>query len=269
MWRKRRTKKKLFNVSRKNILVIFILFIILISFLQISRIELFKVKTLKIENNNIGCAGENQLKESSDLLGQNYFFLNTATVEKKLKTKFYCIKSVSLSKQIPDKVIVQISGRQPVAVLIDLKDKQASFSSLLENIATPSALLTGNSFIIDNEGMVFDKDKNDLSIPRIYIYNLDIALGKSLTDNLIINTLKILDKVKTFGTLVKESWIGNNFYIIAGDPKPKIIFRLDEQIDTQLASLQLILTEAKINSRELEFIDLRFDKPIVKFTPKK
>ena len=50
---------------------------------------------------------------------------------------------------------------------------------------------------------------------------------------------------------------------------PKVFFRLDNEIDLQLASLQLILEKAKIDERILEFIDLRFDKPIVRFAPKK
>ncbi len=84
------------------------------------------------------------------------------------------------------------------------------------------------------------------------------------------NALKILDKIKTFGVTTKKSWVSGEFFIINPDiMDPKIIFRLDSQIDIQLASLQLILTEAKIDLKELTFIDLRFDKPIVRFAPKK
>lgn len=228
---------------------------------------LFTVKKVGVEAVLPGCVNENQLKDSSGILGQNFFLVNSAKIEKILKQKFFCIKSLNISKHFPDKVILQTSGRQPFAVLVDLKDKPVSPASLIENIATPSAGQLGNLYTIDDEGVVFDKNKDALNTPRIYIYGLTIAQGNNWTGGL--NALKILDKAKTFGVDIGESWMDEGYFVINSKPKPKIIFNLGGNIDIQLASLQLILAEAKINLKELEFIDLRFDKPIVRFTPKK
>ena len=83
-------------------------------------------------------------------------------------------------------------------------------------------------------------------------------------------SLQILRAVKKLGFDSLTTQILDNFFLIYPTSlSPKVIFRLDQRIDVQIASLQLILEKAKMYSESLEFIDLRFDKPIVKFAPKK
>lgn len=259
--RKRKKSAKLLKIIFLSLVV----FIVLAIFLLI-RFKPFTIKQIEIQNANTGCINEAQLKTSLSLYGQNFFLLDTNKLTKSLKEKFICLKNINYSRSFPNKIVVEIVRREPAAILVNLKEKRATPSSLLENIATPSAREIIGNLIVDAEGVIFSKDTEDLSIPKIYTQNLDIPLGKNLKDDLIKNSLKILDKIKTFGIEHNETWILEKFFIING--KPKVIFRLDEKVDTQLASLQLILTEAKIDLKELEFIDLRFDKPIVKYTPK-
>lgn len=267
MWKRRKPKKR-FPVVLAIFPVIVILLVVFLLYLFI-KTGLLTVKKVEVEGNRLGCTDVNQLKDSSALYGKNYLFINSAKIEEGLKKKYLCIKSVMLSKHLPDKVVMQVSGRQPFAALVNLKDKPASSSSF-ENIATPSAEQVENFYIVDNEGVVFSKDQADPNISKIYTYDSGISLGKNLANSLVASSLIILDKVKMFGISAKENWISDDFFAIGRDPPgPKIIFRLGEKIDIQLASLQLILTEAKINLKELEFIDLRFDKPIVRFAPKK
>ncbi|MBI4038755.1 hypothetical protein HY384_02235 [Candidatus Daviesbacteria bacterium] len=68
---------------------------------------------------------------------------------------------------------------------------------------------------------------------------------------------------------MKDTLLRDDFFLINPySNNPRIIFRLSNSLDVQLASLQLILGKAKIDGSRLEFIDLRFDKPVLKFTPK-
>ena len=79
-----------------------------------------------------------------------------------------------------------------------------------------------------------------------------------------------MDAVKKMGISVNESFLNDSFFIIKDETSViKVIFRLKNEVDIQLASLQLILDKAKIDEKELEFIDLRFDKPVVRYAPKK
>ncbi len=109
----------------------------------------------------------------------------------------------------------------------------------------------------------------EYNIPRIYFYDKNISLGNKL-DKSLKDSLKILDKIRTFGVNIKDTRVLNDLFLIyPQEGWPKIIFRMDDKVDIQLASLQLILEKTKIDNKELEFIDLRFDKPIVKFAPGK
>ena len=42
-------------------------------------------------------------------------------------------------------------------------------------------------------------------------------------------------------------------------------FSLEDEIEPQLASLQFILWRAKIESKSLKTVDLRFDKPVIRY----
>lgn len=228
----------------------------------------FTIKQVEVETDEAGCASYDQLKNTPGLLGQNFFLINPSKIAGNLQKKFFCIKSAAISKRFPNQVKLQIWGRQPVAVLISLKEKEASLSSFPENIASPAAEQIDSVYAVDNEGAVFSKDVK-IAFPKVYVHDLKISLGGKLADA-GISSLKILDKVKTLGINVDSSWIYDDFFIVIPNTvKPKIIFRLNSSTDVQLASLQLILLEAKIDLKDLVFIDLRFDKPVIKVAPKK
>lgn len=263
-----RKSRKGFIKFPKIIFLFLAIVIILIVFLFI-RSGFFNIKQIEVQGDKTDCADSDQLKKISNLFGQNFFFFDYKKLKEKLKEKFICIKNVSFNRLIPDKVKIDITSRKPTAILLKIKEKQASSSSLIENIATPEASIIQDSYMIDNEGIIFAKDIDDSNTPKIYIYDKDISVGRKLENNFIYYSLKILDKIKTFGVVAKKNWIMEDFFVINPDSSdPKIIFRLNDQIDIQLASLQFILAEAKIDLRELTFIDLRFDKPIVRFAPK-
>lgn len=280
MWKQRRIKRRLVGFNIKYILTFFILvmFVLIIYFLKSG---FFNIKVVEIEVKDIACVQTNQLKDSSNLSGQNFLFLDFAKVVSNLKNKFVCIKSIEVSKYLPDKVKLQVLGRQPLAVLISLKEKQASISALVENMATPSAEQVQNSLVVDDEGVIFAEDPNLLNTPKIYIYNFQTSAGEKVNNIQIKNILKILEKIKAVGLFVNSGFAGDDFFVVnIENLKPKIIFRLTDQVNIQLASLQLIISEAKINRgtipddtgidlRDTEFIDLRFDKPVIKVAPKK
>lgn len=263
-----RRERRRFAGSLKIIFLSLTVILILIAFL-IARSGIFNIKQIEIQGDKIDCTDSDQLKNASGLYGKNFFLLKDRELAENLKGKFVCIENVRSLRLIPDKVKLEMTSRKPAAILLNLKDKQASSSSLIENIATPEASAAQDRYFVDSEGVVFSKSMYELNFSKIYIYDPEIAVGKKLENNFINNSLKILAKIKTFGVNAKKSWISEDFFIINPDTSdPKIIFRLNDRIDIQLASLQLILTEAKIDLKELTFIDLRFDKPIVRFAPK-
>lgn len=269
MWKRRRPKQYQSANWVKIILIVLCICTVLVTLFFLKG-KLFIVKQVSVTTNKIGCTSSDQIKSASALLGQSFFALDEKKITNILLEKFICVKDVNLITTFPNKVKVKVSGREPAAILVTLKSKSASASSFIEDIATPSAEDMPDAFLIDSQGVIFSKDGGDLSSPMVYMYDLSLSLGKKLNSEFIQNVLKILDKAKTFGVSNKQSWVSDDIFLINSDVPPlKIVFRLDDRTDIQIASLQLILAEAKIYSKQVEFIDLRFDKPIIRFAPKK
>ncbi len=146
-------------------------------------------------------------------------------------TRFFLLNNSS-----PNGTGIDIPNRRPVAIVVASSSGSMKYQS------------------VDSEGAVLgDTDLPDL--PKIYSQYID---GSDIK-----NTLKIIDKITSSGFSVK---------VIKIDPPKnlliegiyKVYFSLDKNIDIQLASLQLILNQAKIDSEKVDYIDLRFEKPVIK-----
>lgn len=276
MARKRGRFSKKFKIFLFGILLLVISASLLIFYSKI-----LIVKKVNINLDKISCVEEDQIRDSIKLLGANIFFINHKKTENELKKKYICIKSVNFKRQLPDKVDVEILGREPVAIIISSNTKdstEAFLSQFIDNISTPSAQATPSAsfsgqevsnsiFLIDNEGVLFGTPTGELPYPKIY-FNSNLSLGQKIEDDLLKRSLEILEKTSSFGLNLKEARIYPPFLFLTTDGV-KIIFKVDSLPDRQLASLQLILSQAKIKQDYIEFIDLRFDKPVIKTTPKK
>lgn len=228
--------------------------------------NLFSIKNIDVNGQNIDCSDTEELKKLSDLYGKNLFLVDTTEEEKTLKEKFLCIRSINFFRNYPSSIRMDISGRDPKLQLILVKEKEASLSSLINEFATPSAEEILDSYIVDDEGIVFSKDSKAADIPKAFLLKQDLSLSQKI-DTALLNSLKILEALRMLGVASINTIIFDR-YLITND-NPKIVFKLNEDIETQIASLQLILQKAKIDNESLEFIDLRFDKPVIKMAPKK
>lgn len=257
------------GVLRRDIFFVFgsTIVVILAAFLMI-RSDFFTIKSVKVQLDKVTCADWDQIKNSSNLSGQNLILLNSSKVKDVIKNKFFCVKDVQISRVFPNKVGVIVFGREPKALLLVFKDNEATQSANIENIATPSAQVQEviSNFLIDDEGVIFAKNTDTFDTPKIYYYGEELTLGQVATGS-VSDSLKIIEKVKSYGLDVSISEILDGLFLIY--TKPKIVFKLGENLNVQLASLQLILNQAKIGEEVLEFIDLRFDKPVVKLAPKR
>ena len=249
--------------KRKRIFILLFSFIPIFSYYLFFKSNFFNINKIEIGGENLECATMQQIIDSSKILGRNFFLLDTKAITENVKSKFICVSNILFYKSLPNKVKIDVVSRKPKAVILNLKNDEATTSSIFENIATPSAQDMKDGFLLDEQGVIFSKNDDLLNIPRILINDPTLSLSKTID----INILKVLEKVKIFGIDINFSTILDNSLAISSSPK--VIFNLNNNLDTQIASLQLILEKAKIDSEVLEFIDLRFDKPIVRLAPKK
>tara|TARA_B100000963_G_C22615377_1_gene667056 strand:+ start:1849 stop:2505 length:657 start_codon:yes stop_codon:yes gene_type:complete len=101
----------------------FILLILFTTFISKNEISLnkFKVKTIEIENNEI-FDKKKLINDISFLYERNMIFLNSHDIKKRIQQKSL-IKSLKIKKIYPNKLVIKISERKPIAILID-KDKK-------------------------------------------------------------------------------------------------------------------------------------------------
>lgn len=280
MWKRRRYQNKPYKKLIKVYFLAAVLVILILVFLS-KNFNWFSIRQVEVDMPSLECVTTSELKNYPGFKKQTFFSLNIQKAINDLKRKYVCIKSVAITRYFPNKIKLKVIKREPFAILIDLKEKPASMSSLLQNIATPSAIDINDSYLIDSEGMVFSSNTKELLLPIIYSYNTNPSKGDKLKGKKLKDVLTILEKVQIFNIDTSTGWIFDDYFVINTlTSRLKIIFSLEKDIKSQLASLQLILQEAKINhgtipietgmdSKDLEFIDLRFDKPVIKLLPKK
>lgn len=246
---------------RRSLLFIFLalLVILLVFFLLLN---FFKIKFFDIKLEKIYCINGEELKRNINIQQKNIIFLDSNSLQKDLKNKYPCLKEVIVSKLFPNKIEINLKGREPFAKIINLKERITDFDQILLE-ATSSAKM-GETFIIDEEGIIFDNNAN-LDLIEIYLEEQDLKIGqKTKTEDLI----KIIKTLKNIGIGAKRLIVVAEETIFT-DTAPQILFNMQGDINMQLASLQLILEKAKIDEDSIEFINLKFDKPIVRILHKK
>ncbi len=209
----------------------------------------FSIKSIQVNEHNLDCLNGVSVQKESALLNKKIFFVDQAQLEKLLKSKYSCIKTVKLIKKYPQSALIEVYGRRATLNLV---------SSLT---ATPS------SFLVDEEGVIFATNGGGHDIPKLYLSSENLKIGDKISENILKNAYLMLQDMKKMGIFSKEAIIYSSS-ILEVDSMPKIIIDLSKNFNKKLVSLQLITTQAKIEERQLDLIDLRFENPVVKYAPK-
>lgn len=264
-FKKRLKKRNRIRYKLEQFLAIFVLSLTAFLFFLTAQ-KLFSVKSVEIKLTQTECIDKEILKNSLDLYGKNMIFIDSDDIALSLKSKFICIKVVRVSKFLPNKIGINIEGRQAFAKLKRWQTKASDSATIsFEQVLLKSADDSG--YIIDGDGVIFAQDPYAPLI-EIYIPDQVLATGQNVSKLNIGNIKLFINKLANFGILVNRLIMFGNRSLLF-DSNPKIFINIEENVNLQLASLHLILSEAKINEESIEFIDLRYDKPIVKIAPKK
>ncbi len=283
MWFKRRRKVVVNRIKVKSNpwvirgIFLFILVLALGAAFYLLTASVFVVKSLEIKVEG-DCVSRDKVRGVVQILGRNIFSVDKGDVETSIKKKFVCVKSVGLKKGLPDKVQLEVFNRVAVAQILTFPKKEASSSAILSEFlqvkasgsaeASRSAQVNPDKqYLVDEEGIVFSEGINP-GVPTLQIWEEGLKLGEKLQQGVVTGALEILKQLSVLGLPTNDAKIYSDKILLV-DTKPKVIFDLSVDKEKQLGALQLILTRAKIESREMEFVDLRFENPVVKYVPKK
>lgn len=248
--------------------------VLVLSFILINS-NLFKIQTVEINLNKVNCATKKAITDSLDIYGKNIFFLDVGKKLKIIQDKFPCVDNLTFRKTLPSLIKVDIIGREAVLALKLTSFQEASVSAALvqltERISSQSAQESSSQssyLMVDPTGKIFAISDQIVYIPIIEFWNDGLKIGDKLEQKLISQLLSILDKLKEFNMEI----IATRIYpegVVTITSSSIVLFNLNKDVMTQLAALQLIVTQAKIDEENMVFIDLRFDNPIVKYAPRK
>lgn len=255
------------------------------------RSNLLLVNQVSVESGKTFCTTEEAVKTEAKLEGQQIFLINISKVAERIKKRFICIDSVQLERVPPGKVKIKLTERIPAAKvnvilqpnLENLKMQEASPSSESGRLDfSIDESRTSLQFLVDKLSFIF-ADNNDFAreyykevskVPEFFVISQAEKKGEFIKNKATSSVLEILPKINALKVPVDSVKIDQNKILISGDPD--LVFSTDKDLNRQLASLQLILQKATMNSTDpskkepenkpIELIDLRFDKPIVVYS---
>ena len=85
-------------------------------------INKFEIKEIKIENNKI-LEDQELIKTFSFLYSKNIIFLNSYELKKNIDQKSF-IEKIEIKKIFPDKLVIKVFEKKPIAILIDKYKKK-------------------------------------------------------------------------------------------------------------------------------------------------
>ncbi len=206
------------------------LLILLSTFISQKKIAIneFKIKEIKIENNNI-LEDRELINLFSFLYDKNLIFLNSYEINKKIEQESF-IENVKIKKIFPDKLVINIFEKKPIAVLIDgdkkfylgkkidlfefkeiskfknlpiVNSNQKKFKNLFYN-------LTRNNFPIDeiHSYFLFKSNRWDIKMKNNKIIKLPYKdYNLSLKNYLEIKNKRSYDKYLIFDYRIKNQLI--------------------------------------------------------------
>lgn len=256
---------------------------------------LFQIRNVDFILNSVDCTNEDGVLRSLNIRGRNIFVVDEKRLVEKLKKDFPCIKEAEVTKILPDKLKIQATGRLAVLALyrlderavISLKDLEAtssSFTASIRDFYTDGR--AGERLLIDSEGLVIAKTDEVGDLIQVGVGRGDWEKG--LEEDLVKSILKAREgflkiefKVESIKLIFEDILIVEGEYQDYG--KLAAVFKIRKAheypdrlaIEVQMATLHLILQKAKMNlgeaeerqkgTQRIESVDLRFDKPVIKY----
>lgn len=215
--------KKNKGLKKKSILkIILFLFIIGLSFFSVINLDIFSIKTVLVENNNV-FTEEDIIQMSGVIFGINTFKIKTKDISERILAHPY-IKEVKIKRQLPDKISIVVEERKEAAIVffldrcIVLDDEGYALKTVdsnpyltiieglnIEDFTIGEKLEVNNQKTFEDALKVIKSmDENDLFFKRITV--TDDQLVVSIYDKLVLKAKSeiIISNMKAIGKLIYE-----------------------------------------------------------------
>ena len=240
------------TIPPKVKIYLFITALALIGFLTLKYTNTyFQIKTILVEGNIPG----NQIKGLENLKGQSLYFLTDSYIADTLVKNNPNIRLVEIIKEFPNKLVLKLEHIKPAAQL----KLNVGFAELSDEGKILKKLKPSQTRL---------KQKN-VRLPIINFYQqfdyYQITTGNNLDYEEIVTTLFLLKKSRELDLKIESIDISGLTMIVFNLKDKKIIFTSQKTNEKQAFELEAIIKQFKIEAKDFKILDLRFDKPLIKF----
>lgn len=192
-------------------------------------------------------SSEKKIKGIDKFQNKNLIFLNDRQVANYLSIANPNIRAVNIEKRYPNTLRMTISHHKSLAAIS----------------------VDQGYFVLSEDGTIIKKSKEKPPLPIINYYQklnyLFFKTGDKVDYKDILATLHFLKRTRDLGLKVITIDI-NGFNMIALNlNKKQIVFTTEKSIEEQTYKLETIVRQFKIGGRDFKFLDLRFDRPVLKY----
>jgi len=217
-------------------LISFLFLFFVYNFFLIKNIQLISDKEFSLTNKN-------------KLINKSLLFADQDQIAKEIIKENFLLKTAIVDKVWPDTLKISVSFYEPCVSLI----------------------VNRGFFNLSCDGRILQKIKDSQPYLPIINYYQKLNSGSFQTGDWIDykdikQTLFFIDKLKQINIIPLTIDIkGQDMLIFNLIDNRKIIFSNNKDKEVQDYQLELIIRQFKIEGKEFEKIDLRFDKPIISF----
>lgn len=230
------------SLSKKFLGVVKLLFLVLVFFTTFYLLDtVFRVKEIVIDK-------KNQLNGINAYMNKNLLMLSESSIKNELIIKNPLIKTIEVKKKFPSTIIISIIPEKPLAKLI----------------------VGQGFFYLSENGKIIAKTREELdeTITINYYQKLNFQshrTGEFIGYADIMKAVGLITLVEDSGFKVDNVDIGGVDVILFNLGDKNLIFSSVKNIEEQLYQWREIARQFKIEGKSYREVDLRYDKPIVRF----
>ena len=251
------------KIVKKISLAFFPAFFLVISSVIVSRLTIFSLKKITCELDQYPCP-LNFEPALVNFYQRNIFTLKKQQVVSTLMAFDIDLAEVKVVKKFPNQLLITLKKRQPIAQLVPFLN--LDFIGLDSTAsATISGVMTNQFFQLDKSGEIFVAGHQPASlfplvaVPETFNFELKVSPASQQISQLIQS---LQEHYVNFNSL---AWLNQSLAVVKTTLGSYAVINPSQSINSQIASLQFILSGFKIGESLPKKIDLRFDKPVLTF----
>jgi len=224
------------------------------------RSDFWAVEKITCRLDDQDCPVDLWSKTSELSLGKNLIFFSRGDFEKNIQKNFPQIGQVKVKKGIFKNLSFSFFSQKAVAAIaVQLPINKEATSSGNQEFS-----LSGVFYWLGQDGAILEKTDKIGGLPLVLVEtdpNLNVGQrfeqGPSVIIPLLMNLkLHVIDFkiIRIISLREIEIWL---------EGQTLVLFNGEKDLESQLDSLQLILSRSKIEGKSIKKIDLRFSKPVI------